>query len=178
MTIIVAIPHNGRVYMGGDSAGANSRELEIRVEPKVWIKDDIVFGGTKSFRELQILQYRLAVPRRDDDDIMRWLVVDFIDAIRATRKDAGYDEKGDDGLEVGPQLMVGVAGRLFSIERDYQVYERPDGHAIGCGFQLALGSLHTSSAFWTSPRRRIEAALAAACAASPGCEPPFTVLSA
>jgi hypothetical protein len=181
MTIIVGIPHGGSVYLGGDAQGTHaSGAFDIRTEPKVWEHGGLVFGGTSSFRELQILRYRFALPAlpesADDDSLWPWLVNAVVDALRTARKEAGCETKFGDGSEAGPQFMLGVFGRLFVFETDYQVYEQPRGFAVGSGSPFALGSLSTSSNIWKSPHRRLEAALWAACAHDTGCRAPFTIV--
>lgn len=181
MTVIVGIPHNDRVYLGGDAQGTGQGSYDIRVEPKVWERDGLVFGSTSSFRAAQILRYRTTLPdlpedAEDDDALWPWLVNDFVDALREARRAAGSETKFGDGSESGPQFMLGVVGRLFVVDTDYQVYEQPRGFAVGSGSPEARGSLHTSAGFWRSPERRIRAALEAACAIDPSCRPPFTIV--
>lgn len=179
MTVIVGLPHNGRVYLGGDSAGTTGWYSRIHlVEPKVWAQRDCVFGFTGDVREQQIIKHCLKVPeRKDDADILHWLAVDFTNAHRQARKDAGHDEKRDNGPEVGCHFMMGVEDRLFILFDDYSFAEQPHGYAIGSGGDLAIGSLHTSRLLLKRPAKRIEAALQAACYNNNCCTPPFTYVN-
>jgi ATP-dependent protease HslVU (ClpYQ) peptidase subunit len=178
LTVIVALPHRGVVYMGGDSAATCGYSRLHLVESKVWKQGDCVFGLTGGTREAQIIQHRLQVPTRTEhDDLLRWITVPFIDALRQARKDSGYDEKQTTGPEVGPHFLMGVEGRLFFIDSLYGIVEQPHGYAIGSGGNLAIGSLHTSRLIWKQPMKRLDAALKAACYNDSFCAPPFTFVN-
>jgi ATP-dependent protease HslVU (ClpYQ) peptidase subunit len=179
LTVIVGLAHKGRVYLGADSVATTGWHSRIHlVEPKVWQQGGCVFGLTGSTREQQIIEHRLQVPERKADvDVLRWLAVDFVDALRQARKDSGHDEKLTTGPEVGCHFMMGVGGRLFILYDSYAFVEQPHGYAIGSGGELAIGSLHTSRLFMKQPEKRIEAALQAACYNNNTCAPPFTYVS-
>ena len=178
MTVIVGIPHNGVVHLGADSQVSLGWSKGSLTESKIWASGDCIFGFAGVWREAQILKYRVDIPKLPDpDDLMRWLVVDLVDMIRKSRKDSGFDEKLSDGPEQGPHLLIGVLGQLFQMDTSYSILEMPGGAAIGSGSDHAEGSLHTSAGIWKNPRRRIEAALQAACTHNMGCQAPFTFLS-
>lgn len=178
MTVIVGLPYKGRVYLGGDSAATSGWHSRLHlIESKVWEQGGCVFGLTGGCREAQIIQHRLPVPERKDGvDVLRWLAVDFVDALRQARKDSGHDEKLTTGPEVGCHFMMGVKGRLFVLFNDYSFVEQPHGYAIGSGGDLAIGSLHTSRLLMKQPTKRIAAALQAA-AYNNTCAPPFTYVN-
>ena len=98
----------------------------------------------------------------------------FIDAIRKCLKDGGYATT-DNNAEVGGTFLVAFEGRLFVVYSDYQVAENVSGYdAVGCGSDIAMGSLHTSHNHTTLyPKQRLEAALQAAEEFSAGVRGPF-----
>lgn len=176
MTCIVGIVHKGAVYLGGDSAGVGGLFLHVREDRKVFEKDGFVFGFTSSFRMGQLLQHSfVAPPARPSDEPFAYMCTAFVDAVRACLKAGGYAKK-DSEVESGGTFLVGYAGRLFRVESDYQVAETVDGYdAVGCGAEVALGSLFTSKS--ASPAKRIETALEAAHNFSAGVRPPFHVVT-
>lgn len=177
MTCIVGIEHAGGVVIGGDSAGLSGWSKTIRADEKVFTVGDYVMGFTTSFRMGQLLRYHLQVPGPDTWDVDRYIGTTFIDAVRDTLKEGGW-ASSDGGQERGGDFLVGVAGRLYSIYSDYQFGRAVAGYAaVGCGGDLALGSLHTSAQYAVEPTRRAELALQAAVALSGGCAPPFTILN-
>lgn len=185
MTAIVGLTHEGRVHVGGDSAASGGTTLVIRKDPKVFTHqqdhyylpdhpDRWVFGYTTSYRMGQILQHAFTPPVIPHGaDLHRFMCTTMVDAMRTTFKQAGW-ARTDSGVEETGQFLVGIRGRLFVIDEDYQVGETADGYAaVGCGDDLALGSLHTTRHLDWSPRARLRAALQAASHHSTGVAPPF-----
>ena len=50
MTCIVGLVENGKVYIGGDSAGVAGLDVRMRSDEKVFTKGNMIFGYTSSFR--------------------------------------------------------------------------------------------------------------------------------
>ena len=174
MTCIIGVVNDGKVYIGGDSAATAGLSLILRADEKVFINDRFVMGFTTSFRMGQILRYKFSPPKpHKNEDLMEYMVTDFIDALRSCLKSAGYAQKNNEE-ESGGTFLVGVGGRLFSVEDDYQVGETMCGyHAVGCGHDLAKGALHVTPK--ADPKPRILAALEAAAFHSAGVSGPFIV---
>ena len=169
MTCIVGIAQNGKTYLGGDSAGVSGLDITVRKDKKVFTNGEFVMGFTSSFRMGQVLQYEFMPPEinTDDDDLMRYMVTKFIPEVRKTFKDTGYSRGGC--------FLVGVRGRLFQIDSDFQVGENIDGYAaVGCGESYAMGSLFTTGTdAKLKPKWRLEKALEAAAKMSGGVCAPF-----
>lgn len=175
MTCIVGLEHNGRVYIGGDSAGVSDYDLTVRADEKVFRSGPFVMGFCGSFRMGQLLRYRLEAPKlpKDPDDLDRWMVCEFVDAVRECLA-AGDHLKKKAGHESEGEFLVGVRGRLFTVQADFQVARSSHTYdAVGCGANLALGSLFTSEG--VSPRKRVQVALYAAEQFSAGVRGPFTI---
>jgi len=179
LTCIVGLISEGRVYIGGDSAGVgNGYGLVVRNDRKVFTNGDFVMGFTTSFRMGQLLAHSFNPPKpRQGVDIFAYMVTDFIDSARQTMKNGGFARVKDSHSEQGGTFLVGYAGRLFNIEDDFQVGESIHGFdAVGCGEQLALGSLHSTGAM-SDPEERIREALRVAEACSAGVRSPFFIQS-
>jgi hypothetical protein len=166
MTIIVGAIKGATAWVGADRQSTSNSTITPFSHAKVWRQGLFVIAVTGSWRESQIIEHATSLPSPPEDPgaVMRWLVVDVIDIVRAARKDAGFDEKKTDGVEIGPNVMLGLRGRLFVIYSDYQVAEAFDSAAIGCGRDFALGSLATTKALGWSAKRRVAAAIEATCA--------------
>ncbi len=197
MTCIVGIAENGKVYIGGDSAGVAGLSLSVRSDEKVFKNGEFLFGFTTSFRMGQLLRYSFSPPERGEkveDD--KYLVKAFIDSVRSCLKDGGFAATKN-SVEEGGTFLLGYRGKLYTVESDYQVAKAADSFAaVGCGDQIAHGSLFATSpenlaalqgvpletfrmAFAGSvldPNRRIEMALKAAERFSAGVRGPFTIL--
>jgi hypothetical protein len=174
VTAIVGLVHDGRVFIGGDSAGVAGYQLTVRADQKVFRTDRYVFGFTDSFRMGQLIRYSFeppAPPTRLD----KFMSTTFVDALRSCLKEGGYARK-DSEQESGGTFLVGVAGRLFRIGSDYQVGESVDLYdAVGSGDDLALGALYATPG--QPPKERIRIALGAAERFSAGVRRPFVIVA-
>jgi ATP-dependent protease HslVU (ClpYQ) peptidase subunit len=177
MTCIVGLVESDRVYIGADSAGVESHRLAltVRADAKVFLRGPFIIGFTASFRMGQLLMHALHVPLREPtQDVFEFMVTTFVDAVRDCLKKGGFAEKEKEA-ERGGTFLVGYAGRLFTVEGDYQVAEQMVSYAAcGCGDSIALGSLH--STWGLPPPVRITKALEAAEAFSAGVRGPFRTL--
>jgi ATP-dependent protease HslVU (ClpYQ) peptidase subunit len=180
MTCIVGLEHEGKVYIGGDSATVSDLDVAIVTEPKVFTNGPLVMGFTTSWRMGQLLHYSLVVPDHDPrTDDMVWLVNDLTDAIRNCFKDKGYMKKADD-VEEGGTFLLGYKGVLYYVGSDFQVMHPRDGYAAcGCGESYALGvmSHFVRNKLIKQPTKAIEHALDAAECHSGGVLKPYTILS-
>jgi hypothetical protein len=176
VTCIVGITTDAGVIIGGDSAGMSGWVRINRADPKVFVNGPCVIGFTTSFRMGQVLRYAdLPKPLdRQGEDLDRFMATEFVDSIREALKNAGWAKKDKDA-ESGGTFLVGVSGRLYRVDDDYQVGWSLDGYdACGSGWEIAYGALHATRAL--KPETRIQRALEAAAHHSGGVHPPFTIL--
>ena len=175
MTCIVSIVDNGTVYMGADSAGIAGLSITIRKDPKVFTNGPFLLGFTQSFRMGQLLRFKFDPPKQTvSQDDYQYLVTDFIDSIRKCFSVNGF---GDKEATTGGNFLVGYKGKLYTIEKDHQVgIPSVNYDAVGCGSDLALGSLHSTAKLKLKPEERITMALEAAAEFSAGVAAPFIIL--
>jgi ATP-dependent protease HslVU (ClpYQ) peptidase subunit len=176
MTCIAGLVHDGKVYMGGDSAAVAGYSVHTRTEPKVFRNGGLLFGFTTSFRMGQLLRYELAVPERHDrHDGLTYMVRQVVPAVKACFRAGGFEWKRYDA-DYGGCFLVGHGGTLYLVDDDYHVGVPRCGYAaVGCGWDLALGSLYSTGD--REPRARVLTALKAAEEFSAGVRGPFTVRS-
>ena len=174
MTCIVGVVKDGKVHIGGDSAGTSGWDLTVRADAKVFVAGDFLIGFTSSFRMGQLLRYSFQPPKKHQDkDVMAFMVTDFVDAVRQCLKSGGYARKDNEAEQAGT-FLVGYVGRLFRIESDYQVAESVSGYdACGCGQSYAIGALAVTQTM--SPDERVHLALHAAERHCAGVRGPFNV---
>ena len=179
MTCIVGYADGKRVIIGGDSAGVDTSDysLMIRADEKVFILGDFIFGFTTSYRMGQLLRYNLTTPKYPRKmDTMTYMVKLFIPAVRKCLADGGFATKIDDA-EYGGNFLVGYRGELFEIQAGFQVVKSAmPFNAVGCGGQLAVGSLYTTRNDESVNEDKVRIALEAAAANSAGVRPPFVIL--
>ena len=142
MTCIVDLVDNGKVYIGGDSAGCAGYDVRIREDQKVFRNGNMVFGFTTSFRMGQLLQYCLNIPDHDPRlDDFKYLCTDFMDAVIKCFKDKGFATI-EDGTVVGGQFLLGYKGKLYYVGDVFQVGKDVDGFdSVGCGMYYAKGAM-------------------------------------
>jgi ATP-dependent protease HslVU (ClpYQ) peptidase subunit len=144
MTCIIAVEHEGKVYMGGDSAAAAGWDINEIDFKKVFKSGDFLIGYTTSFRMGQLLEHELSVPKQENESDMHYMVTKFVPAVRELFKSAGFT-KIDSNQETGGLFLIGYKGKVYRIDSDFQVLRHLRGlYAIGCGFAYALGSLATN----------------------------------
>ena len=175
MTCIVGLAHQGKVWMGGDSAGVAGLDLAVRKDPKVFRRGPFLIGYTSSFRMGQLLRFKFNPPEIPDGmDLFEYLATLFVDALRTCLKDGGYARKVSEE-ETGGTFLVGIHGRLFAIGNDYQVAENAAPFAAcGCGDSVALGALEVMPEGML-PAAKLRRALEAAEAWSAGVRGPFVI---
>lgn len=173
MTCIVGLVNKGKVYIGADSCGSNGFTKEIRVEPKVFKNGEFLIGCTSSFRMIDLLKWKFNPPTiKDGDNLHKFLCTEFVDSVRKLFVDNGYAVTNEDWKS--GTFLVGVKGRLFKIEADFQVAEY-DYMACGSGEYHALGSLYSSPL--NSPVKNLTKALEAASHFVISVNPPFIIES-
>lgn len=186
MTCIIGYldKQNDCVWMGCDSLGSNGYSKAIESTAKAFHNDimkDVVIGGTTSFRHLDLLRYtdklfdKVDKYERPNID-HKYMVTKFIPKVIDIFKSGIVHEEDKNK---GSNFIVGVGNKLFEIQGDYSVLEPDDGIcAVGCGGDIAMGSLHTSrkNNDMTIPEKII-LALEAAEHISCGVQRPFRIIN-
>lgn len=142
MTCIVGAFDKNGLYIGADSAACASYDKTIRKDTKVFKVQDFIIGCTSSFRMIQLLRFSFKPPKiKKKQDVYEYMCTDFIKAVRDCFKAGGYIHI-ENSEESGGVFIVGFKGRLFKVDRDFQVGESVDSYAAcGCGSSYALGAM-------------------------------------
>lgn len=186
MTCIVAIKHNNKIYMGGDSLGSAGYTKSVRLDEKVFVSDDgeMIFGFCGSFRMGQILRYVMLPPERPEGiSDMKYLVAHWIPTLIETFANAGFrgskDAEDHDETRTGGTFLLGYRGTLYQVESDFQVGIPAEQYdAIGCGSDLALGGVYAAKKAGVKDAvKTITLALEAAEQFSGGVQRPFIIKS-
>lgn len=136
-------------------------------------------GGTTTFRHLDLLKYSETL--FDEVDWYKKVVIDhrymvtkFIPKVIELFKNGVVDEAE---TQRGGNFIVATPGRLFEIQQDYSVLEPELGIcSVGCGGDVAMGSLITTMDLNMSPEEKIVKALEAAEQYCCGVQRPFRIL--
>ena len=177
MTAIVGYTDGHTMMLGADSA-ASGRDVVIVCEfHKVFTSGAGLVGVSGGLRIGQLIRFQGAPLELGDDgpvpSLLRW-----IQALRVGLGPAGV-LRTKDGVEelADSQMLVGLAGRWFEIDSEWQIVEPTTPYwAIGSGQLLTLGALHTMAWITSAPKRPrivVTAALQAAAMYDPGVRAPF-----
>jgi ATP-dependent protease HslVU (ClpYQ) peptidase subunit len=170
VTCIVGIVDDGIVYIGGDRGASDGSAIISLDTPKVYIRDEWIFGYAGSLGIGQIMQIINIPLLEEDDDPFIILRMDIVEAFKAMMDAQGITINEDNNTDI----LIGCRGRLFEFSpSDWSVAEIKQT-AIGSGGNFALGSLHTS--IDADPIDRIGIALGAAITYSPSCQGPIDIL--
>lgn len=176
MTCIVGIAHQGKVYMGGDSAAVEeeTNSISVRKEPKVFIRGEYIIGYAGSFRMGKVLEHSFNYPVLPaQTDIDKFLNTTFISKLRECLEENKLDLDND---KDAADVLLGTRGRIFEFNMDFHFGEdRHNFASVGSGANVALGSLHSTSHF-KDQFKRCKMALEAAQEFNAWVRPPFTIL--
>ena len=145
MTCIVGmIDKNKNIFMGADSAGSNGYDIRTRMDKKVFINGDMIFGFTSSFRMGQLLRYSLKIPKHPSQkDDYSYLCTDFINAVIKCLEKNKYAHLKDNVIQ-GGKFIVGYKENLYTIEGNFQIGQiNIDYTSCGSGEDYATGALYT-----------------------------------
>lgn len=171
MTCIVALKDDSHICIAGDSAALYSSDYSIRIrkDSKVFNNNKFLIGFTTSFRMGQVLRYKFKPPKNTRNDIMEYMVADFIEEVRKVFVDTGF---------TNGTFIVIYRGEIFTIENDFQVSHCVDPYAaVGCGAQYALGALYMMEGRKIDIRAKANHALSAAEKFSSGVSKPFDIIA-
>jgi hypothetical protein len=179
MSCIVGLVEDKTVYMGADSIAVDENGgTLLNTYPKLFHNGDFLIGYTGSIRPGQLLQFAFKPPvfevpvHNVPYYIAGFMVTEFIPALQECIEKAKLKEEDSKFI-----MLVGFHGRLFCIYgQNYQIEESAGPYnAIGCGGDLAIGSLYTSTA--DPPMTRVDLALQAAAAHNAHVREPFLIES-
>jgi hypothetical protein len=183
----VGVVDDGVVWMGADSCASNSSHKYPVKEPKLFyckgtpLADSVLGGYTGSFRFGQLLAHDLDMPALVDPqnkDPLEFVTGLFLESVHAMLKENHYlrTKEGVDQVPDGSEFLFACHGRLWVMQSDFSVIESLYGEdAVGCGADVALGSMYGTRALDLEPFYRIRLALQAAAERSPYVQPPFMI---
>lgn len=143
MTCIVAYKKGKVIYMGGDSTSTSGYCEFSRKDPKVFMRDNMLFGFTTSFRMGSLLRYTLEIPTHPSGmSVSRYMNTLFISEVVRCFEDQGYANIRNNEKS-GGQFIVGYRKKLYLVDNDFQIAEHIDPYmSVGCGAETALGAIN------------------------------------
>lgn len=177
MTCIVGYVEKGKVYIGGDNLASDRiMNKQPRVDEKIFMVKNMLFGFTTSYRMGQLLQYSFYPPIHPKGvSDMKYLVNTFIPKLLKAYREFAFIPS--DAI-TGGEFLLGYKGHLYHIESDFQVAESSSYYdACGSGEHYSLGALHVLRDYKMTPEERVIKALSAATQHCTTVAPPYKVMS-
>jgi len=184
-TCIVALRDGNRIFMGADSQisfGSGRKHPVAR--PKVWQKDEALYGGTGDVRPIQVMEYACIMPKPfETQELYSFLVNNFVNEVRTTMKNSGclHHRSGlieNDGVEFMDALfLIAYKKKIFLLTHNFAIAEYAEGYgAAGSGEEFAYGSLKATENSEIKPLKKVHMALEAASQFNSGVSGPFDVI--
>ena len=188
MTCIIGyIDHKENcTWMGCDSLGSDGYTKAVEGGAKAFhhnVFKNIVMGSTTTFRHIDLLKYsKNLFPEVDwykgtkiDHKYMVETFIPNLITLFQTGLICMPEQKR------GGNFLLGVNDKLFEVQSDYSVLEPQAGFAsVGCGKDVAMGSLITTTTYFSenlSPKEHIQFALEAAEKNCCGVQRPFRIIN-
>ena len=142
MTCIVGFVENEDIYIGADSIAVDDVSYRVMRTPKVFIRDDMIFGYASSFRMGQILKNSFDIPKKpynmDDEKYLQSL---FIDSLIKCYEEKNYSTI-DNNASTGGNFLLGYHKKLYQIQDDFAILDSNTYYdSIGVGAGYAIGAL-------------------------------------
>jgi len=179
-TCIVGLECDGKVYIGGDSAGVNeSLDMMVRGDEKVFVSNNMIFGFTGSFRMGQLLRYAFVPPSQSVGQTdFEYLCCQWTDALIECLKNKGCATIENNTIN-GGTFLLGYHGKLYQVQDDFQIGKRTEPYdACGCASGYALGVMALLEDYLDTdmtPEEKITKALEIAERFSAGVSGPFVI---
>lgn len=169
MTCIVALKHDGVLYLGSDSQVSFGGTIFYDSEPKVFKKGSMIIGCAGNLVFGKILKYNFNIPDHSESlSDLEYLNSVFVDSLREICRKREYLKVIDSRSGTSDSTLICYHGEIYRLSSDFDVtLFSGDFISIGSGGEFALGSMYSTSG--VSPIDRLNTAIEAACLYDDGC---------
>jgi len=185
MTCVIGLKDkkNKRLYIGSDSAGIDTNNLSLAKFPfKIFeiysaeFDSKMLVGCSGSIRSAQTIQFALNLPyhqkTKSDYDYICTDVMFMISDLLEETKSASIEMNQ---VRIDGGMIIAYKDNLYTIRSDLAVFPFVhDYDAIGCGDQVALGSLYSTDGLLDT-EDRVKLSLDASAEFSAGVSGPFNI---
>ncbi len=184
MSCVVGYVEDGKIYMGADSACINAENLDIRTrtDPKVFVRENFIFGYVGSYRVGQVLRCSFFIPPipegMSDFDYLCSLFIPRL--ISSLKENDCFQYKNEGEFCFEGEIMIGYNKEIYIIGSDLQVISESEKYSsIGCGENYAIGALYILEKMFplTPPEEKVKYALEVAEYYNAGVRRPFILCS-
>jgi ATP-dependent protease HslVU (ClpYQ) peptidase subunit len=193
MTVIVAMEHQGKVWMGADSAGIGDNfNASTRLDRKIFWNNGYLIGFAGSFRAGQIVKHKFEMPEFPIEflpenacpeilpeniclenlpenlllKVENFFATAFIETIQLALAESAWIKSEDESF----LLLIAIGPYFAMVDEDYQIAFEAGHAAIGSGAAVAYGAM---SALDCEPQEKIMKTLEIASKHNAGVRSPF-----
>ena len=163
MTCIVGIKTDDNVYIGADTFGSNSFTGHSYIRPKIFKKDNFIYGVCGSYRVMQLLEFSYSTPLRTiGQSIEHYLYAKIPDSIRDCLKNGGVINSTNniETIAQNSSFLFAYENRLFVFQHDFSILEPIANYATtGSGCYHAEASLYSTENVIKDTEERIKKAI-------------------
>lgn len=162
MTCIVGINTGKKIIIAGDGMGSNGFIYLQDKKPKVFKKENFIFGVCGSYRVIQVLANKFVAPKRfvdqSTDDYVYTTLVDYF--IKLFDDNGCLELKdGKKSLE-GSAFLFGYEKELYQLHSTFQINVNNKNYdECGSGGYHAIASLYSTEGLNISPEDRLRKAI-------------------
>jgi len=187
---------DGNLWFAGDRliTWYNGKALK-RPRSKIAKRNNILLAGTGYCVICNLVVEQFPVPKYSADTHapQEYMHTVFIPQLINWLRSEGWVDEGERRLNIdctedelksheypSATFLIGVGSEVYELDIDVRMISCDivaTPYAIGCGGDLALGSLYTTSSLDMTPKNRLKCALKVAAAVSPGCDDNIDILS-
>jgi hypothetical protein len=143
MTTLIAVQHEDWCLIAGDSQ-TTSYHLSADCSPmgKIAQNGKYLVAAAGLVRGMNLIQHSFTPPPPPRSNLDKFMVTQFVPALRKCFQAAGYDMKDDgDVAQHDNEFIIAVNGVLYLIDEAYGI-ERTSNrvYVTGTGMELALGA--------------------------------------
>jgi len=176
VTCIVGVRTEDGVWIGGDRAEANDKEITIAKYPKVFRVGEFLIGWAGRILPTNLLEHAWSPPEQPASmKTFPFLATVIGQDIRKFFEERKCVRIADHGPAALGTALLAYRGGLFVLQDDFSVIEVESGYASEGDYLIAMGSLHTTNRYEIHPEERVELALQAAAGLSPFVKGPFDI---
>lgn len=135
MTVLLAAKEGNELVLGSDRKVSLYWHLSGEAY-KQFKKRGFVFGGTGTGRDIQLIEYKLAVPAWNEDHTEESFMFEVAEAMRTLLM--AYGDKYKTSMEAS--FLVLGREKIHLIASDYSVVTSESVIADGCGCDIVLGA--------------------------------------
>ena len=175
MSVVVAILTDKEMVMAADSIVVRGSIKAESGDSKIWENGEYLFGGVGTCRGLQILRWHWSLPERTQGQSTNEFFFKKIPAsLRTSFANECYLKAENEIKSISENFIFMNKDSIFLISSDLSIVVPKENYiTIGYGWEIALGSLHSTSEMKNlSIQKRAEMAIEAACHFSYGCMSP------